>query len=217
MDTTTQVLDLSYNKFGKIGESVFRERNLFNLQKIFLHHCGISMVVGRCFEGITNLVEVDLSRNLLNNVPKEALRDCGYLMVLNLRGNPIRQVPGDAFLKLQELQTLDLAECQITSIQPEALNPLHNLVWLKLESNLLVHLDPLSGFPNSELFAICIFLKMKLLETICNLALRKVELIRIQAFAGSLFKTTNGTVTVISLLSKVNNKHKRRISLLSSM
>ena len=158
MDTTTQVLDLSYNNFGKIGENVFRERNLFNLQKIFLHHCGISMVVGRCFEGITNLVEVDLSRNLLNNVPKEALRDCSYLMVLNLRGNPIRQVPGDAFLKLQELQTLDLAECQITSIQPEALNPLHNLVWLKLESNLLVHLDPLSGFPNSKI-AICIILK----------------------------------------------------------
>ena len=105
LDTTTQVLDLSYNNFGKIRESVFRERNLYNLQKIFLHHCGISMVVGRCFEGITNLVEVDLSRNLLNNVPKEALRDCGYLMVLNLRGNPIRQVPGDSFLKLQELQT----------------------------------------------------------------------------------------------------------------
>ena len=86
----------------------------------------------------------------MNNVPKEALRDCGYLMVLNLRGNPIRQVPGDSFLKLQELQTLDLAECQITSIQPEALIPLHNLIWLKLENNLLVHLDPLSGFPNSE-------------------------------------------------------------------
>ena len=150
LDTTTQVLDLSYNNFAKIRESVFRERNLYNLQKIFLHHCGISMVVGRCFEGITNLVEVDLSRNLLNNVPKEALRDCGYLMVLNLRGNPIRQVPGDSFLKLQELQTLDLAECQITSIQPEALSPLHNLIWLKLENNLLVHLDPLSGFPNSE-------------------------------------------------------------------
>ena len=42
----------------QIGESVFRDRNLFNLQKIFLHQCGIRMVVGRCFEGITNLVEV---------------------------------------------------------------------------------------------------------------------------------------------------------------
>ena len=154
LDTTTQVLDLSFNNFGKIRESVFRERNLYNLQKIFLHHCGISMVVGRCFEGITNLVEVDLSRNLLNNVPKEALRDCGYLMVLNLRGNPIRQVPGDSFQELQELQTLDLAECQITSIQPEALTPLHNLVWLKLENNLLVHLDPQAGFPNSEAITI---------------------------------------------------------------
>ena len=150
MDTTTQVLDLSYNNFAKIRESVFRERNLFNLQKIFLHHCGISMVVGRCFEEITNLVEVDLSRNLLNNVPKEALRDCGYLMVLNLRGNPIRQVPGDSFLKLQELQTLDLAECQITSIQPEALIPLRKLKWLKLDNNLLTSLQPPSDFPKGN-------------------------------------------------------------------
>ena len=150
LDTTTQVLDLSFNNFAKIRESVFRERNLYNLQKIFLHHCGISMVVGRCFEGITNLVEVDLSRNLLNNVPKEALRDCGYLMVLNLRGNPIRQVPEDSFLKLQELQTLDLAECQITSIQPEALTPLHNLIWLKLENNLLTSLQPQSDFPKGK-------------------------------------------------------------------
>ena len=38
-----------------------------------------------------------------------------------------------------------------------------------------------------------------------NLALRKIELIRIQAFAGSPFKTTNGTVTAISLPSKVSN------------
>ena len=150
LETTTQVLDLSFNNFGKIRESVFREGNLFNLQKIFLHHCGISMVVGRCFEGITNLVEVDLSRNLLNNVPKEALRDCGYLMVLNLRGNPIRQVPGDSFQELQELQTLDLAECQITSIQPEALTPLSKLKWLKLDNNLLTSLQPRYDFPKGK-------------------------------------------------------------------
>ena len=40
---------------------------------------------------------------------------------------------------------------------------------------------------------------------ISNLALRKIELIGIQAFAGSPFKTTNGTVTAISLPSKVSN------------
>ena len=116
LDTTTQVLDLSYNNFHKINENVFRDRNLYNLQKVFLHHCSISMVVGRCFEDITNLVEVDLSWNLLNMVPKEALMDCTYLMSLNLRGNPIRQVEADAFQELQELQTLDLSQCQISTV-----------------------------------------------------------------------------------------------------
>ena len=48
--------------------------------------------------------------------------------------------------------------------------------------------------------------------TIHNLALRKIELIRIQAFAGSPFKTTNGTVTVISLPSKVSKTQKKNKS-----
>ena len=58
VDTSTQLLGLLLNAFWQIEESVFRDRNLFNLQKIFLHQCGIRMVVGRCFEGITNPVEV---------------------------------------------------------------------------------------------------------------------------------------------------------------
>ena len=81
------MLDLSFNNLLRINENVFRERNLYNLQKIYLRHCrysgavqcstvhylchcSIHVVVGRCFEDITNLVELDLSYNLLQIIPK---------------------------------------------------------------------------------------------------------------------------------------------------
>jgi hypothetical protein len=37
---------------------------------------------------------------LLTTIPRETLRDCGYLMTLNLCGNPVRQVAGDAFTNM---------------------------------------------------------------------------------------------------------------------
>ena len=120
LDTTTQVLDLSFNNLLRINENVFRDRNLYNLQKIYLKHCSIHVVIGRCFEGITNLVELDLSWNLLQTIPKEALKDCRYLMTLSLRGNPIRKVHQDTFDTLKDLQTLDLSQCQLTEIDSQS-------------------------------------------------------------------------------------------------
>ena len=119
LETTTQVLDLSFNNLLRIDETVLRDRNLYNLQKIYLRHCSIHVVIGRCFEGITNLVELDLSYNLLQVIPKvkeytglgsvgtdwitvqEALKDCRYLMTLSLKGNPIRRVERDTFHNLK--------------------------------------------------------------------------------------------------------------------
>ena len=110
LETTTQVLDLSFNNLLKINENVFRDRNLYNLQKIYLRHCSIHVIIGRCFDGITNLVELDLSYNLLQVIPKEALKDCSYLMTLSLRGNPIRRVHQDTFDNLKVSSTASYQE-----------------------------------------------------------------------------------------------------------
>ena len=39
------MLDLSFNNLLRINENVFRERNLYNLQKIYLRHCRYSGAV----------------------------------------------------------------------------------------------------------------------------------------------------------------------------
>ena len=109
----SQVLDLSFNNLLRIDENVLRERNLYNLQKIYLRHCSIQVVIGRCFEGITNLVELDLSYNLIQVIPKEALKDCRYLMSLSLKGNPIRRVSRDTFDNLADLQVRNIFNLKI--------------------------------------------------------------------------------------------------------
>ena len=148
LDHTTQVLDLSFNNLMRINENVFQERNLYNLQKIYMRNCRIHIVIGRCFKGITNLVELDLSFNLLQTIPKLALEDCKYLMTLSLRGNPITRVPQDAFKTLIELKTLDLSQCQLAKIDSGSFQLLTNLHWLRLDNNRLENLQPETDFPS---------------------------------------------------------------------
>lgn len=62
-----QVLILDYNFISSLGENIFI-RNLPNLQKISLRHCGIKTINEKAFNGLKILVEVDLS---FNNITKE--------------------------------------------------------------------------------------------------------------------------------------------------
>ena len=62
-----QVLILDNNFISSLGENIFI-RNLPNLQKISLRHCGIKTINEKAFNGLKILVEVDLS---FNNITKE--------------------------------------------------------------------------------------------------------------------------------------------------
>ena len=148
LDASTQVLDLSQNSLIRITEDAFRSRSLLNLQKIYLRNCSIHIIIGRCFEGMTNLIDLDLSYNLLQAVPKEALSDCHFLMVLSLAGNPIRRIAGNQLANLKYLQSLDLSACQIFEVEPAAFADLRGLHWIKLDNNLLEQLSPATDFPN---------------------------------------------------------------------
>ena len=65
-----QVLILDHNFISSLGENIFI-RNLPNLQKISLRHCGIKTINEKAFNGLKILVEVDLS---YNNISKERFR-----------------------------------------------------------------------------------------------------------------------------------------------
>ena len=64
-----QVLDLGGNNLQILPREVFSRHGLLNLQKLKLSHCKIGQIDPTAFRGLTNLVELDLSSNLLTSVP----------------------------------------------------------------------------------------------------------------------------------------------------
>ena len=139
---STQVLYLFGNNFQILPSRVFQERGLINLQKIFLSECKLGEIAKDAFVQLTNLVELDLSTNLLTSVPSQALSECPSLRRLVIHSNPIRVIKSDAFINLNNLVFLDLSSSQLDLIEPHAFRGLSKLQFLKLESNRLQTLSP---------------------------------------------------------------------------
>ena len=69
IDMETQVLDLSGINLQILSREVFARHGLLNLQKLHLSSCKIGQIDPTAFRGLTNLVELNLSGNLLTSVP----------------------------------------------------------------------------------------------------------------------------------------------------
>lgn len=133
-----QVLDISGNDLQILHKDSF-EKGL-DLQKIYIRSCRIGQVDRYAFRGLTNVIEIDLSDNLLTHVPSQAFDDVPYLRNISLARNPIQKVEAFAFQRVNQLQRLDLSYCQIQSIRPKAFDNLVNLEYLKLHDNQLQQL-----------------------------------------------------------------------------
>lgn len=135
-----QVIHLERNNFHSLPGRTFQERGLVNLQRVFLSQCRLGRVARDAFQQLTNLVELDLSWNLLTAVPSAPLRGVPHLRRLQLSGNPIAQLENASFVGLQHLTYLHLSRCQLRSIEPGALDGLPALEFLLLDNNRLTTL-----------------------------------------------------------------------------
>lgn len=137
IDPGTQVLEFSGNNLKLLPRERFERMGLINLQRIYLSKCKISQIDDRAFRGLTNLVELDLSFNLLTAVPTATFVDYPSLMRLIASGNPIRTLRAASFRPLSFLTSLELSNCQIETIEDGTFVGLDNLEWLKLDGNRL--------------------------------------------------------------------------------
>ena len=142
VDPETQVLDLSGSNLQILPREAFMRATLLNLQKIYLVNCRIGMVDQTALRGLSNLVELDLSDNMLTNVPSEAFRDVTSLRELRLSANPIQKIDDGAFELLPGLVKLDLTDCRIEVLAPHAFQGLDQLSHLRLGGNHLTELKP---------------------------------------------------------------------------
>lgn len=135
IDIGTQVLNFTHNKLAILQSERFQKMDLINLQKIYLSNNELIRINDRAFRGLSNLVELDLSDNMLTAIPTETFQDYSSLMRLSLSGNPIRELKASAFKYLSYLTTLELSNCQIALIEDETFIGMDNLEWLRLDGN----------------------------------------------------------------------------------
>uniref|UniRef100_A0A182P6T4 Ig-like domain-containing protein n=1 Tax=Anopheles epiroticus TaxID=199890 RepID=A0A182P6T4_9DIPT len=142
IDHSTQVLDVSGNNLQIISNETFVRSNLLNLQKLYMRDCRIGQIDDGAFAGLTNLVELDLSINLLTAVPSAAFQHIVSLRDLTLARNHIQKIESHAFRNVTALTKLDLSFCSIQTIAPQAFEGLVSLHSLKLNGNQLSELRP---------------------------------------------------------------------------
>lgn len=149
IDAGTQVLNFTGNNLQHLMSERFYKMGLINLQKIYLPRNQLSLIHERAFRGLSNLVELDLSDNMLAAVPSDTFSDYTSLMRLILNGNAIRELKANAFRYLSFLTTLELSNCQLASVEDEAFLGLDNLEWLKLDGNRISTLQGNHILPHS--------------------------------------------------------------------
>eukprot|EP00095_Tigriopus_kingsejongensis_P009338 maker-scaffold247_size239117-snap-gene-1.26 protein:Tk09338 transcript:maker-scaffold247_size239117-snap-gene-1.26-mRNA-1 annotation:"PREDICTED: uncharacterized protein LOC103514474" len=142
VDGSTQMLNISGNHIPLLGGRQFSRFGLTNLQRISAMACGLAQIDAHAFQGLTNLVELNLAQNNLPEVPHEALAgDVPSLMTLNLRHNSISRIPSKAFHQLSYLHKLDLSENKIQVVESGAFQGLRSLQRVYLHANRISTLD----------------------------------------------------------------------------
>ncbi|KAK3851953.1 hypothetical protein Pcinc_041434 [Petrolisthes cinctipes] len=147
------------------------DRGIINLQKLFMRSCRIESIEPGSFNMLSNLVELDLSYNLLKKVPTRALVDLPRLLYLRLQHNALESIPVDAFAPVSGLIMLDLSYNQIHSLNINALRCLSGLRSIGLAGNTLQYLPYQLLVPLQELHA----LEIDNNPFVCNCRLRNLR------------------------------------------
>lgn len=152
LDAGTQILDLTRNEITAIANDAFQRANLLNVQKLFLAKCHLKTIERYAFRKLINLVELDLSDNLMGAIPSLALESIPELRELKLVGNPIQRILNDAFVKVPQLIRLEMSNCRITTVEVRAFAGLEtSLEWLKLDGNRLIEIHAAALVPLQNL------------------------------------------------------------------
>lgn len=103
-----------------------------NLEVLVLHSVQLETVSKEEFADC-NLRQISLSYNSLQSLPESAFGSCNKLVVVYLSSNNINDIHDDAFLGLEAVETLSLADNELTEIRPNVLSRLSNLKKLGAE------------------------------------------------------------------------------------
>lgn len=83
-----------------------------NITSLILHHNQIEMNSSdiQALRTYSKLTKLDLSHNLISELPDKAFSALSSLETLLLTGNKLQEISNETFIGLKKLKTLDLAE-----------------------------------------------------------------------------------------------------------
>ncbi|KAM3861062.1 uncharacterized protein ACN63O_014485 [Diretmus argenteus] len=134
-------LDLTGNNLTHLLPNVFS--SLPQLRSLVLKNNLIEKADAEWFpENSTSLTWVDLSGNLLTDVPSALLHRLPNLENLDLSDNNLQDLEPDALNRLHRLETLNLAGNKLTTLKPTTFTNTCKLSKLFLQENRLQELPP---------------------------------------------------------------------------
>ncbi|KAK0040642.1 strain BS90 toll-like receptor [Biomphalaria pfeifferi] len=137
-----RILNLSRNRLTKINENTMSDLRLEVLNVSYNRIVGLN---SNAFGSQTNLITLDLSYNLITDVPVRFSQNMTNLVHLLLNNNNIKVVQSEAFMGLGKLESLDLSFNSLQELMPQVVGALEHVVNMNLSYN---HLRVL----NSDLF-----------------------------------------------------------------
>lgn len=129
--------DLSFNKLTRLDDNLFA--SCTRLETLKLNRNRLADFGLHAFDNLTNLVELDLSRNNLTNLTV-SFRSLTNLRILNLSKNNLRSLDDSVFQHLMNLRTLNLNENNLVRLDSNFVKGLKNLKLLQLSNNQLEHI-----------------------------------------------------------------------------
>ncbi|XP_071514726.1 relaxin receptor 2-like [Panulirus ornatus] len=90
-------------------------RGLSELETLYLRHNKISVIHGGAFQEMRQLVDLELNYNRIQHLTPDAFRGLKSLIVLNMGGNPLVGVPRHTLRPLVSLDSLRLAETELST------------------------------------------------------------------------------------------------------
>ena len=108
---------------------------LSHVKTIKLNNNKIEMIHGEGFRGLHNLVNLDLTRNILFSLDPDWFQDLESLRELHLAQNNIHFLQSRVFVYLTQLILLDVSDNRVSHIYIQALYGLHNVRQIFLQGN----------------------------------------------------------------------------------
>ncbi|XP_056378319.1 leucine-rich repeat-containing protein 69 isoform X2 [Hyla sarda] len=146
------ILNLGNNQFTKVPEEL---KYLHSLQILHMFGNGITEIPPCVFDGLQNLLCLNLNNNLIENLPVE-IQKLQCLEKLSINKNCLQEIPRELCI-LQNLSELHLGNNRLETL-PEQIAYLSNLKELRIYRNHLI------GLPEG----LCRLKKLKILDVAGN-------------------------------------------------